>query len=271
MVTFLDGTQAVARVSLVGGSASFSTSTLDVGTHPILAYYEGDSDFLPTTATASQVVRPIGTSTSLTISPNPAISGQLVTMTATVVPLTAGSAIGGLATFFDSGIAIGMAPIVGGQATIAVALTGADHSHSIWVVDSGDAHSASSQSATITLSLLQATTSASLSIVSGGGSESLQAQVVASSPGGGVPAGSVVFLLDGRAVRIVPLVAGTASVALTAAQKESHSFGMQYLGDANDLASAAASINANGVTILSRKKPAAHVHPRRHPHPRRHR
>ena len=45
-VTFKDGTNS-AKVTLVNGSASFSTSTLTQGTHTITVSYSGDKNFNP--------------------------------------------------------------------------------------------------------------------------------------------------------------------------------------------------------------------------------
>ncbi|MBA3914641.1 MAG: Ig-like domain repeat protein [Acidobacteriales bacterium] len=48
-VTFKDGTKS-EKVSLVNGSASFSTSTLTQGTHTITVSYSGDNNFNPNSA-----------------------------------------------------------------------------------------------------------------------------------------------------------------------------------------------------------------------------
>jgi hypothetical protein len=50
-VTFDDGKTALATVPQTGGTASYSTATLSVGTHSITAVYNGDPDF--TTSTSS--------------------------------------------------------------------------------------------------------------------------------------------------------------------------------------------------------------------------
>jgi hypothetical protein len=53
----IDGTNAGAPVSLSGGKASFSTSTLGAGTHTITALYSGDGFFLGSSISLTQSVQ----------------------------------------------------------------------------------------------------------------------------------------------------------------------------------------------------------------------
>jgi hypothetical protein len=70
---------------LTGGSASFTTSSLTVGTHTITASYGGDTTFNgSTSAGLAQVVKKYPTSTVLTSNLNPSIYGQSMTLSATV-------------------------------------------------------------------------------------------------------------------------------------------------------------------------------------------
>jgi serine protease len=57
-VTFKDGSATLGTVPLSGGAATFSTSTLTVGSHNITAVYGGDANFNPSTSvTLSQIVQ----------------------------------------------------------------------------------------------------------------------------------------------------------------------------------------------------------------------
>jgi Bacterial Ig-like domain (group 3) len=57
-VAFLDGSTTPGTVSLSGGTARFTTSTLPAGTNSITAAYTGDSDFkISTSAVLRQVVK----------------------------------------------------------------------------------------------------------------------------------------------------------------------------------------------------------------------
>jgi hypothetical protein len=84
-VTFLQGTNTLGTSPLSGGSATFMTAALTAGTDNIKATYGGDGTFGASTAKAvAQVVTAAPTATTLTSSPNPASSGQAVTLTANV-------------------------------------------------------------------------------------------------------------------------------------------------------------------------------------------
>jgi len=54
-ITFLDGQTQLGVVALNGGSASFSSSNLAVGTHTITAAYSGDSNYVASTSAALTV------------------------------------------------------------------------------------------------------------------------------------------------------------------------------------------------------------------------
>ena len=116
-VTFKDGATTLATVTLVGGNASFTTSSLSVGAHTIVASYSGDPTFNSSTATLSQNVlagaQP--TTTALASTPNPSVHNQPVTFTATVS--SGGGTPTGTVTFLDAGQAIGTATLAAGVAT----------------------------------------------------------------------------------------------------------------------------------------------------------
>src|SRR5208337_4600358 len=55
-VTFYDGTTALKTASLSGGKAKFTTSTLVSGAHNITATYNGNANFLGSSASLTQTV-----------------------------------------------------------------------------------------------------------------------------------------------------------------------------------------------------------------------
>jgi len=95
---YLDGsTTPLDTAPLTAGSASFTTSTLAVGSHTITASYNGDSNFMATLTTAplptvTQKVNQAATKTTVS-PPSSAVHGQLVTFTATVTPLAPGNGV----------------------------------------------------------------------------------------------------------------------------------------------------------------------------------
>ena len=78
--------------TLSSGKATYSTSSLPVGNTYVEAVYQGvTGSYSQSTSTIiTQVVNTIGTSTSLTSSPNPSTYGTSVTFTATVTPAQRG-------------------------------------------------------------------------------------------------------------------------------------------------------------------------------------
>ena len=85
-VTFEQGSLVLGTGSLTGGTATFTISTLGVGTENIYAIYSGDPAFKSSSTKLPQVVNPAGTTTSLVSSQSPVNAGQPVTFTATVTP-----------------------------------------------------------------------------------------------------------------------------------------------------------------------------------------
>lgn len=56
-VTFMDGTTMLGSATLTNGVAAYTLSSLAMGSHVITASYSGDANFLPTTATLTEVVQ----------------------------------------------------------------------------------------------------------------------------------------------------------------------------------------------------------------------
>ncbi len=90
-VQFVDGTTTLGTGTIAGTTATFTTTTLAAGTHPVTAVYSGDANYNPaTSAVHNQVVNQQSTTTTVSSSVNPSAFMQSVTFTATVAP-TAGS------------------------------------------------------------------------------------------------------------------------------------------------------------------------------------
>ena len=147
-VTFLDGATSLGVVTLTGGVASFSTSTLAVATHRITAQYSGDSNFHSRTSTVlSEVVNLATDATLLASSLNPAPVGQSVTFTATITSTSGGTTATptGTVTFSDGGTSLGSIQLAGGVATLSTSSLALGN-HSITAQYSGDANFAGTSS-----------------------------------------------------------------------------------------------------------------------------
>jgi hypothetical protein len=100
-VVFQDGTATLGTASLSSGQASFSTSSLAAGNHSISASYVGDANFTGSaSAVLVETVNKDGTTTILTSSPNPSLTGQSITFAATVTANAPGTGTAtGMVTF----------------------------------------------------------------------------------------------------------------------------------------------------------------------------
>lgn len=113
MVQFFDGTNLIGAGTLnTVGQASFTTSTLSVGPHPITAVYAATKDFNGVTSAVLQqviIAVPLASTVTLTSSVNPSMVGQPVTFTAAVsVPGPFPFLVqAGTVTFLDGTTAIG--------------------------------------------------------------------------------------------------------------------------------------------------------------------
>jgi hypothetical protein len=179
-VTFFDGTTSLGSGTLnASGVATFSISSLAVGSHSITASYGGDTGDAASTSTAVTVTitaPPVATTTTLQASASSIIAGASLTLTATVVQslspsnapsvhrasATATTAPTGTVAFLDGTTTLGTASLnASGAASFSTAALGVG-SHSITASYSGDPGDASSTSAAVTIAVAAAVPVASL-------------------------------------------------------------------------------------------------------------
>jgi Bacterial Ig-like domain (group 3) len=146
-VQFKDGVANLGSPATVsGGVATFSTTLLTQGTHPITAVYSGDvNNATSTSPLVNQVVNaapPGATTTAVISSLNPSVFGQSVTFTATVT----GNSPTGTVQFKDGAGTLG-APVTlsGGVAAFTTSALSVG-THPITAVYSSDASNAASTS-----------------------------------------------------------------------------------------------------------------------------
>jgi hypothetical protein len=93
------------------GSATYAISTLSPGSYPVTASFAATSSLLASSAALTEVITAVPTATNLTVTPNPAFTGQLVTMTATVSSQTSTQLANGTVSFFDGTVLLGTQPL----------------------------------------------------------------------------------------------------------------------------------------------------------------
>src|SRR5207248_1402471 len=143
--------------------ATFTTSSLAVGSHTITATYNSDANFNGSTSSSTtETVAAASTTTALGNTPTPSVFGQATTLTATVAPVAPGTGTPtGTVDFFDGETLLATATVISGQAVISTSAF-AVGSHSITAVYSGDAGFNGATSAVSTETVNQAGTTTGL-------------------------------------------------------------------------------------------------------------
>ena len=240
-VTFLDGGNAIGTGALDGsGVATFTTSTLTLGSHSITTNYAGDSSFNGSTGSLTgdpQVVSKNASMTALASSANPSVFGQSVTFTATVAAAPPGSGTPtGTVTFLDGGSSIGTGPLSGGVATFTTSALAVGN-HTITADYGGDTNfDASSGLLTGNPQVVnKADTTTSVTSSQNpslfGQSLTFTATVASVAPGAGTATGSVTFLDGGSPIGTGILSGGVATFTTSALLVGNHTITTSYGGD----------------------------------------
>jgi uncharacterized repeat protein (TIGR01451 family) len=241
-VTFEDGNTVLGTAALdYNGVATFTISTLSLGSHSITAVYSGDSNDLGSTSNAvSLTINQDSTTTTLTSSANPAVYGQPVTFTATVSSLY--STPTGTVTFEDGNTILGTAALNGDPVATFTISTLSLGSHSITAVYSGDSDDLGSTSNAISQAVNQDSTTVALTSSVNpsvyGQPVTFTATVSVVSPGAGTPTGNVDFVdvTTGTDLGTVALSSnGTASITVSNLAAGPQVIKAIYSGDTDDL------------------------------------
>ena len=241
----IDGVNVGAAVSLTVGAtkstASYTTSTLSLGTHTVLAVYSGDAANSGSFATFSQTVVGMPTTVALTSSTAPSDTstfGTPITLTATV---GGGSNLAGVVVFTDTNptngtvVSLGSTTLSNNTASITIA-TLADGVHELTASYGGDPDYASSTSSVLDETVTQAATSLSLSSNDNPSFLSQSISITATlSPAVGnvLPTGTVTFYLDSVAQSPITVSGGAAVWTTSSLTLGSHTITAAYSGDSN--------------------------------------
>jgi MYXO-CTERM domain-containing protein len=256
-VTFSEAGVALGPPSaLAAGVASFSTTTLAVNTHMIVATYNGDTNYAASdSAPLSQVVDKAATSTLLVSGSNPAIVGDPVTFTATVAATAPGAGTPtGSVNFREGATVLGSGNLdASGKATFSTStLTVGNHTITADYVTSASflASSSAGVAQVINKDGVTATLASSLNPSTFGASVTFTA-TVSSTGAGGIPTGTVTFS-EGAAVLGTGALdaAGVATYSTTTLVGGSHMVTATYGGDGNHAGGSSAALAqvVNGAT-----------------------
>jgi ELWxxDGT repeat protein len=260
-------------VTVAGGRATFSTSSLALGNHTLTATYGGDANFtgnIGDDASAPEVVNKAPTRTVMTSFPDPSVFGQVVSFTVAVIALAPSQGTPtGTVTFTDGATTIGTVTVNNvGRATFTTAsLTRGNHA--INANYDGDAKFLASAYSNFGEAVQQDATTAAVTASANpavvGTTITFTATVQASSPGAGIPTGTVTFLDITTTLGTGTLnAAGKATFMTSALAPGTHAIKATYAGDSNFLASASptlaetvkSSAAASAAMALSGMRPA---------------
>jgi VCBS repeat-containing protein len=238
-VIFKDGGVALSTNTLNGsGQAAITNSSFSVATHLITVEYGGSANFNASTSSVlNQVVHKGNTTNVVSSSANPSVSGQSVTLTATVSAVSpAAGTPGGTVIFKDGAVSLSTNTLNGsGQATF-VTNGFSIGTHSITVEYGGNASFLSSTSSVLSQVVNKAATTTSLTSAPNpsvyGQSVIFTATVSVSAPGTGVISGTVI-LKDGGVGLATNTVDASGVTAFTNAALSggTHSMTAEYSGN----------------------------------------
>jgi hypothetical protein len=137
-VVFYDGTTQLGISTAQNGQAALTTSALLAGSHTISAQVPGTAVRL----TIGQVVNGMASATTISATPSPGVSGQAITLTVQVGPVSGKVPSGipaptGTVTFQDNGSAVGTATLSATGATWSIGNPGVG-THQFTAIYSGD-------------------------------------------------------------------------------------------------------------------------------------
>ncbi|WP_329075545.1 Ig-like domain repeat protein [Streptomyces niveus] len=213
-----DGSTQLAGLD-ASGTACLTTSSLTSGT--VSASYNGDSCFLPSTGTAAVTVDQASSMVSVTVTPNPSVCGETVTVCATVtaVPPGSGTPTGTITFTGPGGLNVTLALDAGGEACLTTSsLTSGTYSATY----NGDSCFAGSDGLfDVTVNQAASTTTVTVdpnpSVC--GETVTVCATVTAVAPGSGTPTGTVTFTAPGGLNQTAPLDAGGEACVTTTVLK----------------------------------------------------
>ncbi|HEX3040689.1 MAG TPA: Ig-like domain repeat protein [Solirubrobacterales bacterium] len=234
-VAFVEGSNTLAVVNLSKGTATFNTTTLGAGKHPVFARYSGDSYYGPGESEAViQVVDKAETEVTVSSPFEPAPFGASGSLKATVKAVAPGTGTpAGTVTFRDGETVLATVQMSGSSASLPLKSLPVGP-HAITASYGGDPNYLASASAPLTQTIVPAQTTLDLTSTLNpapyGSAGTLKATVDAAAPSLATPTGVVTFWDGEEALASVPLSAGVARFPLKALTPGSYPIHATYEG-----------------------------------------
>ncbi len=233
------------------GAATFTTSTLAAGTYSITATYTGDAnDGSSTSSPTSLTVSLATTTTAITVTPDPALVGAAITITAKVTGN--GGTPTGSVNFIANGITLNTATLTGGTASFTTSAL-APGTYAITASYLGDAADSPSTSTSISegVGLIPTSTSLGSSVTPGTPPQVVLVATVLNNGTGILPTGTVSFMSNTAEVGSATLNAsGVATITPNLTAGANYNIVAMYTGDADHSPSSSPAIPVSGTPAL---------------------
>lgn len=192
------------------------------------------------------LTRIVGTSTSLLTSRNSVVSGESVSLTATVAPVPGSTGTpSGSVRFANGSTILGTAPLSNGVATLpGVVLPAGNASITATFPGEGTFDVSTSPTVAVTVAMASTTTTVTTSPNPSnlGASVTITATVAVISPGAGTPTGTVEFTSGSTSLGAATLINGVATTSTTMLATGANPITARYLGDSNNAGSTSTAV-----------------------------
>jgi probable HAF family extracellular repeat protein len=240
-VQFLNGTAALATVTLKSGTAKLTTSQLPPGPNPITAVYSGDTNnSANTSGTVNQLVQ---APTTITLASSPASSayGQAVIFTGDVTSSIGAPPDGEAVSFKQGSTVLGTGILSSGMASISVSTLGVGDK-AITGVYGGDANFTSSKSEVLSQVVGAAATTTTLvsSVNSSNYKQSVTFTATVVPQFGGTVTGSATFMDGATVLKTVGVSGGIAKYTTSTLAPGAHNITATYNSSADFTSSSGA-------------------------------
>jgi len=242
-IDWTDNGTTLSTQTLSAATATLTYTGQTVGTHTLTATYVPTGGFASGSASCSEVVTTLPTTSVLSVSPGNTTFGSPVTLTATVsptIPPGAGTPIGSV-TFYNSGTVLNTAPLSNGVATLTLSTLpgGVDN---LTCTYSGSSIYATSNCNTIPTTIAAAASTLILvsSLNPAPALTSITFTASLTANGQPAPAGNtIVFTLNGQIINLFTDATGTAAYTLNTLTPGSYPVTATYAATASLKASSA--------------------------------
>jgi sugar lactone lactonase YvrE len=260
-VTVMDGVVPLGSVSVnAGGNATFTTSTLAVGSHSLSVLYSGDVVYAQSSSvTATVSITGTATAAVSLSAPTSLLPNQNLSVQATVTG-SSGTPTGSV-LLTDAGTRYGPVVLAGGTATLSEP-SPAVGTHALIVTYSGDATYAPSQAqASVTVAKASTTLSVMPAASAISSSQSISVAISTTTASGATAATGTVVLTSGNFSATLTLAAGSATFTVAGGSLAlgTDQLTATYSGDAvygAAVASASVTVTASTFTVAAVPLPA---------------